>query len=125
VPGCSAGQVSCSTSPCSLSSCPNYPNATCNVSTCGFCSAHYFLNGRNVTDQCRNATPTCSNGSPIVRCDTDPCGDASCPAVPGARCVSTNCSSCSYRFLNASGADVSDRCSRSELICWWAGSMLS
>ena len=114
-PNCSAGSVRCLTNPCSNSFCPNFPNATCNASNCGRCSAHYFLNGQNVTNRCHNATPTCSDGSPIVICDLDPCDSASCPAVPGARCVSTNCSRCSFTFLNQFGADVTRLCNNCEL----------
>ncbi len=111
---CSEGLVRCFQNPCNRQHCPNFPNATCNVSNCGRCSAHFFLNGRNVTDACRNATPTCPDGSPIVRCASDPCLSATCPTQPGARCQADYCGRCGFIFRNASGHDVTRLCRPSK-----------
>ena len=45
--------VQCISNPCDNSMCPAYPNAVCEVDTCGDCSARYYNNElTEVTDMC-------------------------------------------------------------------------
>lgn len=71
--------VTCVADPCLTSSCPNYPNAQCNVDNCaGECRA-LFLEGRrqiDVTDKCAIPsceTHVCPNKRPICVEERVPC----------------------------------------------------
>ena len=44
--------VQCFADPCSVTQCPQYPDATCNADYCGGCNARFYDNNIEITDQC-------------------------------------------------------------------------
>lgn len=50
---CPRGQVyNCFVDPCQVSTCPNFPSATCRADYCGGCFARWYLYGQEVTNLC-------------------------------------------------------------------------
>ena len=44
--------VRCIINECDHETCPNLPPTECQLDVCGSCTAHYYLNGTEVTDIC-------------------------------------------------------------------------
>ncbi|XP_033728451.1 prestalk D11 protein-like [Pecten maximus] len=102
--GCKNGEpmVKCLVNPCTVKTCHRHPHATCVADYCGGCNAKFFLNGHEVTQTCKNITPsptTCKNGEPLVNCLVNPCSAQGCPRYPNAKCVADYCGGCNARFF--------------------------
>ena len=52
-----AGCPNCTFDPCSVNTCPNFPNAQCVPDYCGGCNSRYYSNGTEVTDICSKLYP--------------------------------------------------------------------
>ncbi|XP_055340833.1 uncharacterized protein LOC129589926 [Paramacrobiotus metropolitanus] len=103
--------------------CPNFPNAQCRSSLCGGCFALWYVNGQDVTQQCRgnatittNAPPTgcppennCPMGVPGVQCFVEPCAGKTCPKNAYAKCCNNYCGGCNAYFY-ANGVNVTGSC---------------
>ena len=44
--------VQCLVNPCDVTTCDKFPNAECIFDNCGGCFARFFVNNREVTDEC-------------------------------------------------------------------------
>ena len=53
-------------------------------------------------------TNTCSDGTPVVSCFNDPCGE--CPNYPNARCEVNYCGGCDAVYYDDRGNNVTDYC---------------
>ena len=53
-------------------------------------------------------TDTCSDGTPMVSCFTDPCGE--CPNYPNARCEANYCGGCNAVYYDENGNNVTAYC---------------
>ena len=53
-------------------------------------------------------TSTCPDGTPMVSCFNDPCGE--CPNYPNARCEVNYCGECNAVYYDESGKNVTDYC---------------
>lgn len=49
---CTSGIFQCFVNPCTVTTCPAQPNATCVDNYCGGCNARFFLYGQEVTSRC-------------------------------------------------------------------------
>lgn len=83
--------VACFADPCSVTSCPAFPNARCVSNFCGGCNAFFFdKSGKRV--DCNGG----GGGDPPCLCNNivDPCSDIarpSCPRFPKAKCETKCC----------------------------------
>lgn len=51
-----------------------------------------------------------------VACIYDPCQTAKCPNIPNAVCLAKKCGQCTAHFYNSSGFDVTDLCSKWDML---------
>ncbi|XP_060084701.1 kielin/chordin-like protein [Ylistrum balloti] len=92
----------CTFIPCEKETCPNHPQAKCVDNYCGGCNAKFYLNGRDVTNTCkqtRSLPKPCKDGKPRVNCFLNPCDVQQCPLFPRATCVADYCGGCNARFF--------------------------
>eukprot|EP01084_Bolivina_argentea_P093880 168790_1 len=128
---CNVGYVNCLTSPCSLTTCKNVPNAVCTNNYCGGCNA-IFTNPQTgelippetcdisqstaqITNQLPSApTPTIPPETPKplplpspycsigwVYCSPAPCQQYKCTFYPNAFCINNYCGECSATFYDS------------------------
>lgn len=91
--GCPPGVplVHCFVNPCAITNCSGVNGAQCKA-ICGGCYAQWFLNGRDVTEQCRESNSNCAVDEEYLSCGpTCPpqCGDeitGACAALCKSGC---------------------------------------
>uniref|UniRef100_A0A915HVP2 Uncharacterized protein n=1 Tax=Romanomermis culicivorax TaxID=13658 RepID=A0A915HVP2_ROMCU len=130
--------VRCKADPCSVNSCPKYPNAECRANYCGGCNADFYIKGRK-GDNRKATMPTNVKlaisrkvtvvsflaGKPLVQCFVDPCQVNKCPNYPDATCKANYCGVCTAEFYvngrkvdcgrkQSSGSNVKPVCPRDK-----------
>ena len=95
--------VLCFADPCSMASCPAYPDAACRY--CEDCTAHFYLNGEEIpSESC--TSPTLPPPSPLTTLPP-PTPSARCPEAVGGGGFGTCISNC----------DKDSDCSADQLCC--------
>eukprot|EP00727_Mastigamoeba_balamuthi_P014490 m51a1_g9666 putative protease inhibitor (123) ;mRNA; r:1233114-1233566 len=89
----------CLVDPCSVSSCPRDPTATCHSNYCGGCNAVW------TTPIGLPAVCNCPAGVPQVECLVAPCSVSHCD-VPGAVCTDDYCGGCNAIWRTPLGVRI-------------------
>lgn len=90
--------VNCFADPCLTATCPGQPQAQCRADYCGGCKSKWFLDGSEVTNQCRQneGSKTCGPDEEHLDCGSacpPQCGDelmGACIAVCKSGCFCKN-----------------------------------
>lgn len=128
----SNSQIRCMVSPCDIQKCAAYPDAECRNSYCGACEAEFWVGNEEVTSKCDQPstksavkkTVTVDNNCTPVQCFMSPCGSATCPGKPTAKCRQHRCE-CTATFWEGN-TEVTDQCQLiSTLTGTFSGTVMS